>query len=87
MVQDCEGNILGFRTDPHVQIATIPDQIHWNVILKQHVRLLQAVMDTEFVCMDDNARPHRANILSECRQSRDITRMYCSAFSSDLDPV
>ncbi|GFT86677.1 DDE_3 domain-containing protein [Trichonephila clavipes] len=29
----------------------------------------------EFLFMDDNARPHRANIVDECLQSEDITRM------------
>ncbi|MDI4567641.1 MAG: hypothetical protein E7Y34_00950 [Mycoplasma sp.] len=37
--------------------------------------------------MDDNARPHRANIVSECLQSEDITRMDWPAFSPDLNPV
>ncbi|GFV06359.1 hypothetical protein TNCV_1073401 [Trichonephila clavipes] len=30
-------------------------------------------MDAEFLFMDDNARPHRANIIDECLQSEDIT--------------
>ncbi|GFU73168.1 hypothetical protein TNCV_4117891 [Trichonephila clavipes] len=29
----------------------------------------------EFLFMDDNAHPHRANIVDECLQSEDITRM------------
>ncbi|KFM74127.1 Transposable element Tc3 transposase, partial [Stegodyphus mimosarum] len=37
--------------------------------------------------MDDNARPHRANIISECLQSEDITRIDWPAFSPDLNPV
>ncbi|GFW97425.1 DDE_3 domain-containing protein [Trichonephila clavipes] len=32
-------------------------------------------MGAEFLFMDDNARPHRANIVDECLQSEDITRM------------
>ncbi|GFU96197.1 transposable element Tcb1 transposase, partial [Trichonephila clavipes] len=34
--------------------------------------------------MDDNARPHRANIVDECLQSEDITRMDWPAYSPDL---
>ncbi|GFV48884.1 DDE_3 domain-containing protein [Trichonephila clavipes] len=30
-------------------------------------------MGAEFLFMDDNARPHRANIVDECLQSEDIT--------------
>ncbi|GFW74856.1 transposable element Tcb2 transposase [Trichonephila clavipes] len=30
-------------------------------------------MGAEFLLMDDNARPHRSNIVDECLQSEDIT--------------
>ncbi|GFX27066.1 transposable element Tcb1 transposase [Trichonephila clavipes] len=69
------GIILGSRTDLHVQSVTITDHIYRDVILKQHVRLFRGAMSAEFLFMDDNARPHRANIVDECLQSEDITRM------------
>ncbi|GFX32930.1 transposable element Tcb1 transposase [Trichonephila clavipes] len=37
--------------------------------------------------MDDNARPHHANIVDECLQSDDITRMDWPAYSPDLNPI
>ncbi|GFT24080.1 transposable element Tc3 transposase [Trichonephila clavipes] len=37
--------------------------------------------------MDDNAHPHRANIVDECLQSEDITRMDWPAYSPDLNPI
>ncbi|GFS73883.1 transposable element Tcb1 transposase [Trichonephila clavipes] len=37
--------------------------------------------------MDDNARPHHANIVDECLQSEDITRMDWPANSPDLNPI
>ncbi|GBM11306.1 hypothetical protein AVEN_13549-1 [Araneus ventricosus] len=37
--------------------------------------------------MDDNARHHRANIVGECLQSEDITRMDWPAYSPDLNPI
>ncbi|GFW90068.1 transposable element Tcb1 transposase [Trichonephila clavipes] len=37
--------------------------------------------------MDDNARPHRANIVDECLQSESITRMDWPAYSPDLNPI
>ncbi|GFU72823.1 transposable element Tcb1 transposase [Trichonephila clavipes] len=49
--------------------------IYRDVILEQHVRLFLGAMGAEFLLMDDNARPHRENILDECLQSEDITRM------------
>ncbi|GFY25191.1 transposable element Tcb2 transposase [Trichonephila clavipes] len=69
------GIIPGSRTDLHVQSVTMTGQIYRDVILEQHVRLFRGAMGAEFLFMDDNARPHRANIVDECLQSEDITRM------------
>ncbi|GFW08639.1 DDE_3 domain-containing protein [Trichonephila clavipes] len=44
-------------------------------------------MGAEFLFMDDNARLHHANIVDECLQSEDITRMDCPAYSPDLNPI
>ncbi|GFX19222.1 cubilin [Trichonephila clavipes] len=62
------GIILGSRTDLHVQSVTMIGHIYWDVILEQHVRLFRGAMDAEFLFMDGNARPHRANIVDECLQ-------------------
>ncbi|GFV52807.1 transposable element Tcb1 transposase [Trichonephila clavipes] len=61
--------------------------IYRDVILEQHVRLFRSAMGAKFLFMDDNARPHRANIVDECLQSEDITRMDWPAYSSDLNPI
>ncbi|GFV04123.1 transposable element Tcb1 transposase [Trichonephila clavipes] len=58
-----------------------------DVILEQHVCLFRGAMAAEFLCMDDNAHPHRANIVGECVQSEDITRMNWPAYSPDLNPI
>ncbi|GFU99739.1 transposable element Tcb1 transposase [Trichonephila clavipes] len=81
------GIILGSRTDLHVQSGTMTGHIYRDVILEQHVRLFRATMGAEFLFMDDNARPHRANIVDECLQSEDITRMDWPAYSLDLNPI
>ncbi|GFW72629.1 transposable element Tcb1 transposase [Trichonephila clavipes] len=78
------GIILGSRTDLHVQSLTMTGHIYRDVILEQHVRLLRGA---EFLFMDDNARPHHANIVHECLQSEDITRMDWPAYSTDLNPI
>ncbi|GFS51708.1 transposable element Tcb1 transposase [Trichonephila clavipes] len=44
--------------------------IYRDVIL-EHVRLFRGAIGAEFLFMDDNARPRRANILDECLQSED----------------
>ncbi|KFM58878.1 Transposable element Tcb1 transposase, partial [Stegodyphus mimosarum] len=82
-----DGIILGFRTDLHVQMGTMTSQIYRDVILEQHVRLFRGAMGAQFVFMDDNAHPHRTNIVSECFQSEAITRMDWPAFSPDINPV
>ncbi|GFX77277.1 transposable element Tc3 transposase [Trichonephila clavipes] len=81
------GIILGFRTDLHVQSVTMTGHIYRDVILEQHVHLFRGAMGAEFLFMDDNARPHRANIVDECLQSEDITRMDWPAYSPDLNPI
>ncbi|GFW75456.1 transposable element Tcb1 transposase [Trichonephila clavipes] len=58
-----------------------------DVILEQHVRLFRGAMGAEFLFMDVNAHPHCANIVDECLQSEDITRMDWPAYSSDLNTI
>ncbi|GFV62994.1 transposable element Tc3 transposase [Trichonephila clavipes] len=81
------GIILCSRTDLHVQSVTMTAHIYRYIILEQHVRLFRGAMDIEFLFMDDNARPPRANIVDECLQSEDITRMDWPAYSPDLNPI
>ncbi|GFX08830.1 transposable element Tcb1 transposase [Trichonephila clavipes] len=81
------GIILGSRTDLHAQSVTMTGHIYRDVILEQHVRLFRGAMGAEFLFMDDNARPHRENIVDECLQSEDITRMDWPAYSPDLNPI
>ncbi|GFW97790.1 transposable element Tcb1 transposase [Trichonephila clavipes] len=57
------GIILGSRTDLHVKNVTRTGHIYRDVILEQYVRLFRGAMGAEFLFMDDNARPHRANIV------------------------
>ncbi|GFV87844.1 DDE_3 domain-containing protein [Trichonephila clavipes] len=80
------GSILGSRTDLHVQSVTMTGHIYRDVILEQDVRLLRGAMGAEFLFMDDNARPHRANIVDKCLQSEDSTRMDWPAYSTDSNP-
>ncbi|GFT81434.1 transposable element Tcb2 transposase [Trichonephila clavipes] len=81
------GIILGSRTDLHVQSVMMTGHIYPDDILEQHVRLFRGARGVEFLFMDDNARPHRANTVDECLESEDITCMNWPAYSSDLNPI
>ncbi|GFS71307.1 transposable element Tcb2 transposase [Trichonephila clavipes] len=81
------GIILGSRTDLHVQSVTMTAHIYRDVILEQHVRLFRGDMGVEFLLTDDNARPHRANIVDECLKSENISRMDWPAYSPELNPI
>ncbi|GFT99732.1 transposable element Tcb2 transposase [Trichonephila clavipes] len=61
--------------------------IYQDVILEQHVCLFPVAMGAEFLFMDDNARPHHVNIVDECLQSEDITRMDWPVYYPDLNPI
>ncbi|GFW31879.1 transposable element Tcb1 transposase [Trichonephila clavipes] len=61
--------------------------IYQDVILEQHVHLIRCALGDEFLFMDDNARPHCANIVDECLQLEDISRMDWPACSPDLNPI
>ncbi|GFW10520.1 transposable element Tcb1 transposase [Trichonephila clavipes] len=79
--------ILGSRTNLHVQSVTMTLHIYRDVILEEHVRLFRVAILAEFPFMDDNAHTHRANIVDECLQSEDITRLDWPAYSPDLNPI
>ncbi|GFU38487.1 transposable element Tc3 transposase [Trichonephila clavipes] len=79
--------LFSYRTDQHVQSVTVTGHIYRDVILELYVRLFRGAMGAEFLFMDDNARPHRANIVNEYLQSEDITRVDWPAYSPDLNPI
>ncbi|GFV25006.1 transposable element Tcb1 transposase [Trichonephila clavipes] len=71
----------------HVQSVTFTGHIYRDVILEQHVHSFRGAMGAELLFMGDNARPHGENIVYECLQSEDITRMDWPAYSPDLNPI
>ncbi|GFV46032.1 ATP-binding cassette sub-family G member 1 [Trichonephila clavipes] len=87
MARVWRGIILDSRTDLHVQSVTITGHIYRDVILEKHVRWFRGAMSAEFLFMDDNARPHHANIVDECLQLEDITRMDWPAYLPDFNPI
>ncbi|GFV71633.1 transposable element Tc3 transposase [Trichonephila clavipes] len=81
------GIILASRINLHVQSVTMTGHFYRDVILEDHVRLFRGAMGAEFLFMNDNARPHSANIVDECLQSEDIPRMDWPAYSPDVNPI
>ncbi|GFV71368.1 transposable element Tcb1 transposase [Trichonephila clavipes] len=56
-------------------------------VLEPFVRLCTAAVCPTFVLMDDNARPHRADIVDDYLESEGIERMAWPAYSPDLNPI
>ncbi|GFU94663.1 transposable element Tcb1 transposase [Trichonephila clavipes] len=79
--------ILCSRTNLHVQSVTMTGHIYRDVVLEQHVRLFRGATGAEFLFIDGNAHPHRANNVDEYLQSEDTTRMDYPAYSLDLNPI
>ncbi|KFM63362.1 Histone-lysine N-methyltransferase SETMAR, partial [Stegodyphus mimosarum] len=82
------GISLGYRTDLHMfkrgslKAVWYPDEI-----LEPIVRLYAAAVGHTFVLMDDNARPHRADIVDDYLESEGIARITGPAYLSDLNPI
>ncbi|GFX75559.1 transposable element Tcb2 transposase [Trichonephila clavipes] len=56
-------------------------------ILDPYVRPYAAAIGNDFILMDDNARPHRAQIVEEYREDPGLERMEWTARSPDLNPI
>ncbi|GFT01114.1 transposable element Tcb1 transposase [Trichonephila clavipes] len=90
VVQDCsfgEGDYFGFQNRPAFSNRNHDRPNYRDVIPEQYVHLFRGALRTKFVFMDDNARVRRANIVSECLQSEDITHMDWPAFSQDWNLI
>ncbi|GFU84534.1 transposable element Tcb1 transposase [Trichonephila clavipes] len=78
--------ILGSRTDLHVECND--DKPHLSGCHSGTTcTFFSFAMGAEFLFRDDNARLHRANIVDECLNLEDITRMDWPAYSLDLNPI
>lgn len=82
------GIMLDGRTELHVfQGGTLNAQRYRNEILEPYVRLFRGAIGSQFVFMDDNATPHRAQLIDAYLESEDIVRMDWPARSPDLNPI
>ncbi|GFU76300.1 cytochrome P450 4V2 [Trichonephila clavipes] len=82
------GISLGYRTDVHIfKRSSVTAVRYRNEVLEPIVRLYAAAIGPAFVLMNDNARPHRADIIDDYLESEGIARMAWPAYSSDLNPI
>ncbi|GFX60572.1 transposable element Tcb2 transposase [Trichonephila clavipes] len=56
-------------------------------ILKPYVCILRGACDSEFISMEDNAKPLRALLVDEFLESEDIHRLDLSSRSPDFNPI
>ncbi|GFX68253.1 transposable element Tcb2 transposase [Trichonephila clavipes] len=82
------GIILDGRTELHIfDRESVIGERYCEEVLLPHVRLFRGVIGSDFIFMDDNARPHRTLAVEELLESEDITQMDWPAYSPDLNPI
>ncbi|GBL74382.1 hypothetical protein AVEN_235350-1 [Araneus ventricosus] len=82
------GIMLDVRTPLHVfERDTVTGVRFRDEILEPYARLFRGAVGTEFILMDDNARPYRALLVDEFLESEDICRMDWPARSPHLNPI
>ena len=70
-----------------IENGTLTAVRYCNEILDQFVRPYAGAVGPEFILMDDNARPHRANVTNAYLERETIERMEWPAKSPDLNPI
>ncbi|GFV91263.1 transposable element Tcb1 transposase [Trichonephila clavipes] len=82
------GISLGYRTDLHIfKRCSVTAVRYQDEVLELIVRLYAAAVGPTFVSMDDNARPHKGDIVDDYLESEGIARMAWPTYSPDLNPI
>ncbi|GFU66999.1 transposable element Tcb1 transposase [Trichonephila clavipes] len=82
------GISLGYRTDLHIfKRGSVTAVRYRDEVLELIVRLYAAAVGPTFVLMDDNARPHRADIVEDNLEGEGIVRMAWPVYSPDLNSI
>ncbi|GFS54168.1 transposable element Tcb1 transposase [Trichonephila clavipes] len=78
----------GYRTDLHIIKSGSVTAVRYRDEVKESiVRLYAAAVGSTFHSMDDNARPHRADIVDDNLKCKGIARMAWPAYSLNLNPI
>ncbi|GFU47354.1 transposable element Tcb2 transposase [Trichonephila clavipes] len=79
---------LGGHTDLHVfHGGTVTGLRYRDETLDPYVCPYAAAIGNDFILMDDNSRPHRAQLLREYLEDHGLERMEWPARSPDLNPI
>lgn len=70
-----------------IENGTLTAVRYCNEILDVYVRPYAGAIGPDFILMDDNARPHRANITNQFLENATIERMDWPARSPDMNPI
>ncbi|KFM72421.1 hypothetical protein X975_15941, partial [Stegodyphus mimosarum] len=82
------GISLGYLTDLHIfKRGSLTAVWYRDEVLEPIVILYVVAVDPTFLLMDDNARPHRADIVDDYLESKGIVRMAWPAYLPDLNPI
>ena len=82
------GIAYGMKTPLVIIDGTMTAMRYRDEILEQHVRpLADAAAEGQFLLVDDNARPHRGQVVNRYLTARAIQRMDWPAKSPDLNPI
>ncbi|GFS66885.1 transposable element Tcb2 transposase [Trichonephila clavipes] len=79
---------LEYHTDLHIYKRGSVTVIRYrDEVIEPIVRLYATAVGPTFVLMDDNIRPHRADIVDDYLESEGIARMAWPAYSPDHNPI
>ncbi|GBL93092.1 Trimethylguanosine synthase [Araneus ventricosus] len=82
------GISLGGHTDLHVfHGGTLTGVRYQDEILDPYVHPYAAAIGSNFILMDDNARPHRAVVVEDYLEGHGLEQMEWPAQSPDLNPI
>ncbi|GFX28150.1 transposable element Tcb1 transposase [Trichonephila clavipes] len=88
MSQDLLWGQMTSDTAPHIfKRGSVTAVRYRDEVLEPLVSLFVAAVGPTFVLMDDNARPHRADIVDDYMEREEIARMAWPAYSPDLNPI
>jgi hypothetical protein len=75
------------KTDLHVIAGNLSGVRYREEILHPIVRPYAGAVGGGFILMDDNARPHRARVVTDYLENETIERMEWPSCSPDMNPI
>ena len=75
------------KTDLHVIAGNLTGIQYRDEVLDPIVRPYAGAIGDDFILMDDNARPHRARVVTDYLETETIERMDWPSLSPDLNPI